>query len=78
MDTSVVVSSLVKSLVSAIAAKDMFSAAVCLTRLNELGINEKDLITKGYINVISTKKTVEPSVRKKSSSSKPRRSTRRN
>jgi hypothetical protein len=78
MDTSVAVSSLVKSLVNAIAAKDMFSAAVCLTRLNELGINEKDLITKGYINVISTKKPVESSVRKKSSKNKSRRSAGRN
>jgi len=78
MDNANEVSGLVKSLVSAIAAKDMFSAAICLTRLNKLGVNEQDLITKGYINVISTKKTVEPSVRKKSSSSKPRRSTRRN
>lgn len=70
---------LVDTLVRSVATKDMLSASVCLTKLNKLGITETDLFSKGYINVISTKstkKSVEPTVRKKKPSSKSRRSSR--
>lgn len=70
------VADIVKAFVKAVNEGDEFSAYVNFTRLRNLGLSEDDLLTKGYINAQPTKEVVRPTLRKKTTKNKSRRSTR--
>lgn len=70
------VANIIKAFVKAINEGDEFSAYVNFTRLRNLDISEGDLLTKGYVNVEPTKEVARPTLRKKATKNKPRRSSR--